>query len=375
MDEVKTRIRKRGSGEGTISQRQDGRWVGTITLGFDTFTCKQIRKSVVRKTRAEVATELQKMLAEKKKNTTNTKVDKNITVEEWLDTWINKYKKVSIKQTTLTKYESTAKYVNLILGKYKLNKLTHFAVQNFINVMHNEKKLAARTTKTCISVLSNSLNFAIRLGILEKNVCELVEKPVITKKQMKIFSAQELLKFKDVCKNHYLEAAMHLLLHGMRRGEVLGMTVENLHLDEGFLSVANNLVITNEGVKLEQTPKTSASARDIPLTHETIELLRAHIENKKSGLVFTTSKGNYVHPRSFQRSFDILLKKAGLQKIRLHDMRHSCASLLLTNGCDLRSVSELLGHADTKVTTDIYLHSNLVNKKQAISVLDKLLTE
>jgi integrase len=115
--------------------------------------------------------------------------------------------------------------------------------------------------------------------------------------------------------------------------------IEDLHLDEGYLSVNHNLVITSKGIYLEPTPKTSASCRDIPLSKETVELLRQVVGDRKSGLVFTTKQGNYIHPRSFQRSFDMLLKKAELPKIRLHDMRHSCCSLLITNGSDLKTVS------------------------------------
>jgi len=192
---------------------------------------------------------------------------------------------------------------------------------------------------------------------------------------MKIWSLDQLLKFKEIIKDYYLEPAMHLLMHGMRRGEILGLCCENLHLDDGYLSIRNNLVITSKGLFLEPTPKTSASSRDIPLTKETVESLRKHVGDKKTGLVFLTKYDNYVHPRSFQRSFDMLLKQADLPKIRLHDMRHSTASLLLTNGTDLRSVSDILGHANTRVTTDIYLHSTMANKRQAVNILDGLLSK
>jgi integrase len=211
--------------------------------------------------------------------------------------------------------------------------------------------------------------------MIDHNPCELIEKPKVHKKEMKIWSSEQLLKFKEVSKDYYLEAAMHLLMYGLRRGEILGLTIENLHLDEGYISIRNNLVITSDGIRLESTTKTSASSRDIPIAKDTIELLRKHIGNKKAGLVFTTSEGNYIHPRSFQRSFDMLLKKASLPKIRLHDMRHSSCSLLITNGCDLKTVSQLIGHANTRVTTDIYLHSTMANKRQAINILDSLLTK
>ena len=130
--EVKKRKRTRGSGEGTISQRQDGRWVGTITLGFDTFTCKQIKKSVVRKTRTEVATELQKMLAEKKKG----KIVKNnkMTLENLCKMWLEN-KKIALKKTIFTSYKTTVDaYIIRNIGKIEIQKLTAEIIQkNLMN--------------------------------------------------------------------------------------------------------------------------------------------------------------------------------------------------------------------------------------------------
>ena len=366
----KSRVRRRGNGDGCISQRADGYWVGQITIGINPKTLKQIRKSVVRKSRQEVVTELRKMQNNQSKGIL-VKTDHNTTVEQWLKQWLNGYKKVSVKPTTYSDYQAIIDWIKPELGSYKLQKLDHIAIQKFIHTMLN-KGLSSRTVNDCVSLLNNALNYAIKHGLIESNPCRLVEKPKIHKKEMKIWNVDQLLKFKEICKGYYLEAAMDLLIYGLRRGEILGLTVENVHLNEGYISIRNTLVITSSGVILQPTPKTSASLRDIPLAQDTVSLLKATIGDKKSGLVFTTKTGNCIHPRSFQRSFDMLLKKAGLPKIRLHDMRHSSCSLLLTHGCDLKTVSQLIGHANTRVTTDIYLHSTLLNKRQAVNVLDKL---
>lgn len=369
----KTRVRRRGNGDGSISQRADGYWVGQVTLGIDPRTCKQIRKSVVRKSRQDVLNEIKKMHTSQQQGTL-IKADKITTLEQWLNQWLEGYKKVSLKATTYSNYKAAINWITPNLGAYKLQKLDHTAIQAFIHTMLN-KNLSPRTVNDCISLLKNALNYAVKHKLIESNPCDLVERPKIPKTEKKIWSSIQLQKFKEEIKDYYLEAAMYLLMHGMRRGEILGLCCENLHLNEGFISIRNNLVITSQGVRLEPTPKTSASTRDIPLTKETIELLRRHVGNRKTGLVFTTSEGNYIHPRSFQRSFDMLLKRARLPKIRLHDMRHSTASLLLTNGTDLRSVSDILGHASTRVTTDIYLHSTMAHKRQAVGMLNDLLTK
>jgi len=372
-EKPKTRIRRRGNGEGSISQRSDGNFVGMLTIGYDPITSKQLRKSIVRKTRPEVVAEMKKLMNQQQQGTL-VKTDKHTTVAQWFDQWLNSFKKVSIKATTYSNYSAAIKWLTPELGAYKLQKLDHLAIQKFINNM-SDKKLSPRTINDCINLLNNALNYAVKHKLISTNPCELIEKPSNVKKEMKIWSVNQMLQFKNSSKSYYLEPAMHLLMHGMRRGEILGLCIENLHLDEGYLSIRNNLVITSNGIMLEPTPKTAASSRDIPITKETVELLRSHIGNKKTGLVFTTNQGNYIHPRSFQRSFDMLLKKAGLPKIRLHDMRHSTASLLIINGTDLRSVSDILGHANTRVTTDIYLHSTMANKRQAVNMLDGLLSK
>ena len=104
-----------------------------------------------------------------------------------------------------------------------------------------------------------------------------------------------------------------------------------------------------------------------------MNILKTYIGNRTEGFVFITSHGNCIHPRSFERSFDMLLKKAGLPKIRLHDMRHTCVSLMLTNGCDVKTASQYVGHASTAITTEIYAHSSISNQQEAVNILGNLL--
>lgn len=370
--EVKTRVRRRSSGEGSISQRKDGYWVGQVTIGFDTRTCKQLRKSIVRKTRTEVVDEIRKLL-NKKATHTLVKTDRNTTLGQWLDKWLTTYKKVSLKPTTYSNYQADIDWIKPIIGDNKLQKVATSTVQDFINTMVYEKNLSPRTVNDCINLLSNALNYAVKLKLIESNPCDFVQKPKAVRKEMKIWTPEQMYQFKNICAGYYLEAAMQLLMYGLRRGEILGLTIENVNFRKSYITIKNTLVKTTDGVVLQETPKTSASRRIVPIASDTMRLLKEVIGGREEGLVFQTNEGNYIHPRSFQRSFDMLIKRAKLPKIRLHDMRHSTVSLLLSSGCDVKTVSQLVGHANTKVTLDIYTHSTFDKQREAVTVIGSMI--
>jgi len=246
-------------------------------------------------------------------------------------------------------------------------------VSQSFNILLDDRDLSGRTVNDCINTLSNALQYAVKHKLIENNPCELVEKPRIEKKEMSIWTEEQLNQFKNICEGYYLEGAMHLLFYGLRHGEILGLTIDCVDFTNKQINIKNTLVTTGEGVKFQKTPKTVASKRVIPLADDTLNLIRSAIGGRKSGLVFITSEGNHIHPRSFQRSFKLLTDRAKLPNIRLHDMRHSACSLLLSNGCDLKTVSQLLGHANTRISTDIYLHTNTTKQRAAINALDKII--
>jgi len=159
---------------------------------------------------------------------------------------------------------------------------------------------------------------------------------------------------------------------GLRRGELLGLTWENIYLDEGYISIKQHLIVTTKGAMIE-TPKTPSSIRDIPLTAEVIELLRKHKGQNTQGFAFTTDQGNYIHPRSYQCTFDMLLRKANLPKIRIHDLRHGFATTMLGNGVDLATTSLMLGHSDPKFTARVYVHPTMEMKSKAMNKMSEIM--
>lgn len=356
-----TRTRNRTAGEGSISQRaSDNLFIAQLTLGYDD-NGKQIRKSVSAKTRKECAEKLKALINDRDKG--ELIKSSKITVKDWLLDWLNNYKKLTIKQTT---YDSYIININnhLIpqIGKTELQKLTTEQIQKMINDMVDKK--LTKTIRYSAYILSSSLKQARKLKMIVSNPCDNIVLPKSTSKPIRILTIEELKHFKETIKDHYLYPAFLIqMTTGIRKGEVLSIGWDDVNLDEGYISIRKNLVKTSKGVILD-TPKTKNSIRDVPIIAEVVLLLMNLKNNKTGGLVFTTSSGKYIHPRNYQRSFDMLLKKAGLikpemPKPRIHDLRHTFATMLIENGLDIKSVSSILGHSNCTFTANVYVHTNI----------------
>jgi integrase len=173
----------------------------------------------------------------------------------------------------------------------------------------------------------------------------------------------------------------------MRRGELLGLKWSDVDLENMRLSIRRTLTRTENGKRVALgEPKTRRSRRTISLTREAVKALRRHLERQlgeieargdlyeDQGLVFTTEVGTPINPSNLrQRSLAPLLKKAGLPHIRFHDLRHTCATLLLSKGVHPKFVQELLGHATIAITLDTYSHVMPGMGDQTATAMDEVL--
>jgi len=188
---------------------------------------------------------------------------------------------------------------------------------------------------------------------------------------MRPLDTDEVRRLLEVAHGDRLEALYVLAVTtGMRRGELLGLKWSDVDLENGRLSIRRALTRTDNGKYVALTePKTRGSRRTVKLTQRAVEALRSHLERQLAeievagdlyrdhGLVFTTEAGTPINPSNLrQRSFAPLLNKAGLPHIRFHDLRHTCATLLLSKGVHPKFVQELLGHATVAITLDTYSH-------------------
>lgn len=379
---------KRGHGEGTIYKRPDGLWTAQIIVGYDLKTGKPKRKSFYGKTRQEVANKLAEVIQEL--NTGTFIEPSKITFGEWLDKWLVEYKKSQIKPTTYESYEVIINtHIKPALGNIPLAKLQPHMLQAFYND-RLESGLSTRRVHYCHTIIHQALKQSVKEGLLPRNVAEATSPPAIKNKQMRPLSEDELMKFLDVAKDDRLYAAYVVAATtGLRRGELLGLCWDCVDLEQGIIVVKRQLVpLKKKGLILEETTKTKSGKRTVVLPEDTIRELKTHRKRQAQeklllgeayqdhNLVFCTEKGTPLDPRNFTRHFKRLLKKAGLPTdIRLHDLRHTYATLLLKRGVPAKIVQELLGHSSITITLDLYSHVTLEMQKLAVESLNGLLSK
>jgi integrase len=236
-------------------------------------------------------------------------------------------------------------------------------------------------------VLTAGLNDAMKRGVVTRNVAELIDRPKVTDREMRWWSVVDTRRFLAHVDDDRLSALWTLLLTtGPRRGEALGLKWPDVDLDASRLAVRRALVATGYQVRYSE-PKTAASRRVVSLDPGTVAALRAHrarqLEERlmlgagylDEGVVFASVSGEVLHPDFVSKRFDRLVKAAGVPRIRLHDVRHTCATTLLEQGVPLKVVSERLGHSSTRITADLYQHASETMQEEAAAKLGAALLE
>jgi integrase len=217
-------------------------------------------------------------------------------------------------------------------------------------------------------VAHKALADALRWGQVARNVADLADPPAIGRRELKVWSPGQLRQFLASVREDRLYAVWLLLATtGMRRGEALGLRWSDVDLGVGRASIVQSLVLVGYEPRFSE-PKTSKGRRSISLDASTVAALRRYRAQqaeerlswgpayRNSDLVFTREDGSLIHPESFAGQFGRLALKAGLPKIRLHDLRHSYATAALTAGVPAKVVSDRLGHATVGITLDTYSH-------------------
>lgn len=395
--------KRRGNGEGSISKRSDGRYIGQVSIK-DPITGKSKRKTVYGKTQKEVIEKLNKIKYEVDRGMFN--ASKDITFEEWALTWLNDYKKNSLKEGTYTNYCINFKnHIFPHIGSVKLEELNPHHLQSLYNKLlrngrinpskMNKKGLSPTTIKRIHVPISSCLKQAVRNGLINRNVATVVELPKEIKHEIEPLNREEIQKFLEFAKEDRLYIAFLLECGtGLRRGELAALKWSNIDLNNNTLQVRQNIVIRydinaskedRKATRLEfDTPKTEKSKRTIPIPQSIIKELKRHksrqAEEKllvgkyynENDLLFCNIDGTPIHPANITTKFKNILKKAGLDDARFHDLRHSFATLLLEMNEHPKVVQELLGHSSITTTLDIYTHVSLDKKEEAIQKLNIL---
>jgi len=286
--------------------------------------------------------------------------------------------KARLKASTWDSYSRNIRlHISPELGPIPLQALTATRLNEFYASLISEGRrdgnggLAPKTVRYLHGIIRKALADAARWNLLQRNVADQADPPTIrsTAPEMKTWTADELAQFLDFVSDDQLYAAWVVAATaGLRRGEVLGLRWIDIDLNASRLSVQQTLVSVAYETRFS-VPKTARSRRSVSLDATTVAALRAHRKRqleermswgqayRDSGLVVTREDGTLVHPDRFTQMFDKHVKDAGLPRIRLHDLRHTHATLALGAGVHPKVVSERLGHATVAFTLDVYSHA------------------
>ena len=237
------------------------------------------------------------------------------------------------------------------------------------------------------ALLSRSLKDAVRRGYIPSNPAQNARKPKLPNKEMKILQPDEVRTFLIAIMGERDEALFHLAIKtGMRQGEILGLKWSDLSWERGEIQVKRQVQrVTGEGMVFKR-PKTQAGIRTILLGKEMLKMLRKHYEEQQweeeiagkrwenLDLVFPTTIGTVQSPSELLKRFKELLERAGLEKMRFHDLRHTAASLMINNGCPVFVVSKRLGHSKPSTTMDIYGHLIPLMQEGIAELMDEITT-
>jgi integrase len=356
--------KRRGNGEDSITRRKDGLYMARYWVETPKGSK---RKTIYGKKRDEVADKLARALAERADGIVYD--DENLTVGEYLNSWLKGSVRGSVRQSTFDRYEIAVRvHIKPALGRVKLKKLSPAHVAGFY-----QDRLAAGSAPASVNklhvTLRKALDQAVKWHMVPRNVAEAVKAPRPAPPEMRTLSAEETRKLIEVARGDKLGALYMLAVHtGMRQGELLALKWQDVDLENAKLSVRRTLTMSNGRILLGEL-KTKKSRRTIRLTDAAIQALHEHLARqlegmerlgdayRDEGLIFASQVGTPINPTNLRRrSFAALLRRANLPKIRFHDLRHTCATLLLSRNVHPKYVQELLGHANIAITLDTYSH-------------------
>lgn len=375
---------RRARGDGSITQRKDGRWSAILELdrGEDG---KRRRLQHYAGSRREAAAWLKDALRDRDAGRLAAK--KPPLLKDHLNAWLAQIVVPFLRDCTSLQYESTVR-VHLIpaFGHLPVPDLTTRAVQTFLNEK-SAAGLAPGTVRMLKQCLNGAYKAAIRWEITDRNPTRGVTLPKMKPAAPHVFTEPEARAFLAAVQGDRMEAIYTVAMAvGLRRGEALGLRWSDVDLDAATLRVEQAVCVGRKGLQV-QGLKTPASRRTFSLPAVAVAALRRHRARQQqerllagpgawqdSGLVFTTRTGGPVHPSTLNRWFKRTLQRAGLPHQRFHDLRHACATLLLAQGVPARVVMDLLGHSGIAITLNLYSHVLPAMRSAAADAMDRALS-
>jgi integrase len=341
--------KRRAHGEGSIYQRKDGLWVAQILhpSGRRKYKYAQTQKDAKEWLQKEQRAIFDGLVV----------VDEKVLFGDFIDRWFEDVAKPMLRPATITVHESVIRlHIKPEIGNIRLTQLSPAHLQNLYS-QKLKSGLSKRTVKYIHTVIHRSLNQALKWGLVARNIAEAVEVPKPDKKAVEPLTPLQVAKLLDTLKGDRLYPFYVTALGcGLRRGELLALTWDCIDWDQGLIRVKKTLqAFTGKGLVIGE-PKSDSSRRVVAMpefVQKTLADLLVH-RSVVSDYVFCTSHGTPFGPRNIVRHFKAILKKAGLPStIRLHDLRHTFVSLMLSQNVPPKDVQVMAGHADCSTTMNL----------------------
>lgn len=314
----------------------------------------------------------------------------DILFTDFLLKWL-RVAKSTVKLTTYASYEMMA--TRIIIPYFetlniKLKELTTEDIQEFYNAQL--ERVSANTVIHYHAVIHRALKYAVKIKTIQSNPAVNVERPRKEKFIGSFYDKKEINTLFDIIQGHPLEVAIKLAaFYGLRREEIIGLKWTAIDFENNTLTIQHTVTECNlDGKHIEvasDTAKTDSSLRTMPLVTNFREMLLAKKEKQEHyrklcgrsyckeylDYIFVNEMGERWKPRYLSDGFKRILEQNGLRRIRFHDLRHTCASLLLANNVPMKKIQEWLGHSEFSTTANIYAHLDFQSK---ISSAEAMLT-
>lgn len=396
------RKRKAANGDGTIFRCKDQRWGAAIWLTYP--NGKRKRLYYYSRNRSECV----EWLAEKRLQKARGLIEcgDDITFIDWLRIWLERYTP-NIRASTRTNYHgyienyiATDKLATLTLTKVSTDVLQMFATSLDKAGQTDSKGVSAKTIHNLFSMLHAALKQAVGNGLILRNPCDFVQLPQMKQKEIQPLTDVEIANLLAATKGErYGIAVLLLLFGGFRIGELLALRHSNLRAEDGvwYLRVEQSLNrVTNFDAQPGESktslrlgePKSAKSRRNVPLLSQVLDALQKHMKRQKDeastayGLyeldpfLISNELGGFIDPTTFRTWFNQQVERAGISRhIRVHDCRHTAATLMLKAGATPHEVALVLGHSSSQVTEKFYLHPDISDRARAICKLESTTSE
>lgn len=363
--------------------------VEEITATFYLEYCSGALTKVDEK-KAEKTTLSEKVLGLVNKHSKETGYEFTSFLDYWLETI-----KPTIAYNTYEGYRlyvgRIKKYFDAMYPHLLLDELTALQIQQFYNDKYNDG-LSGNTIKHYHANIHKALKYAIKMDMLASNPADKVELPKQKKFEANYYNKEELDKLFEAFEGDRLELVVHIAAYyGLRRSEVLGLKWDSIDFDNKTITVRRKVTSTTgtgtEVIRVENQLKTESSVRTFPMIPHIERMLRerklleeyyskllgSSFDRTYDGFVCRDNFGKLITPNFTSDHFRTIIKKNGLKKIRFHDLRHSCASLLLANGVQMKAIQEWLGHSTFNVTANFYSHLDYNSKMLSAETIARVL--